>query len=313
MMQRDLKNFRFHMIVILCLNLSQFSVLSADLEDNIVILSSDMSDNNCQIAQNAFKETFCAETFDIDLGKKLVTEKQVLRLIRDIDPDLVYCIGSKAYLLAYKYLRNKNLILTSADDSLPIQLSENTFGVVNELHAETQLTFFRYFFPEVERIGVLYSERYNMEWVEQAKSDGNDIGIEIISRSISQPREINQALLELLPNVDVIWLISDPIVLAESESIENIFAQCDARMKSIFTNSAAFADFGAVMVISADIPTIGRQAAGMAKAILASTMSLDEQLHWPAGSSITLNMKKIDEYGVTLNIEALDSVNDLVQ
>ena len=304
---------RFHRIVIFCLILSQFSDRSAVFGDNIVIVSSDMLADDYQIAQNAFKETFGVRTFDIDLGEEWVTEKKAIQLVRNIDPDLVYCIGSRAYLLAEKYISNKNLILTSVISLQRFQLSENTFGVVNELSTETQLTFFRYFFPEIQRIGVLYSKKFNMEWLKQAKFDGNDIGVEVVGRSVSRSGEVNRALKELLLKVDAIWLTSDPIILAKTESIEDIFTQSDTMMKPILANNAMFADYGAVLMISADITTMGRQAAGIAKAILAHTMPLDERLHQPAGSSITLNMKKIDEYGLTLNIEALDSVNDLIQ
>jgi hypothetical protein len=42
-------------------------------------------------------------------------------------------------------------------------------------------------------------------------------------------------------------------------------------------------------------------------------MEIEEKVQHPAGSHIILNMKKVEEYGLNLNIEALDSVNEIVR
>ena len=116
----------------------------------------------------------------------------------------------------------------------------------------------------------------------------------------------------MLPKVDAVWLTSDPIVLANTDSIQTIFTQCELKKKSIFTYSSAFAEYGAVLMISADIPTIGRQAAELAKALL-DNGEPTERLLLPAGSCIALNLKKITQYGIALNKDALDSVNEFIQ
>ena len=66
------------------------------------------------------------------------------------------------------------------------------------------------------------------------------------------------------------------------------------------------------MVISPDIPTIGRQAAGLADEVMADE-EIEEKFQDPAGSAITLNMKVVEKYKLKLNEDALDSVNQLIK
>ena len=82
--------------------------------------------------------------------------------------------------------------------------------------------------------------------------------------------------------------------------------------KPIYTYDKAFADLGATLIMSADIPTMIRQSAEIVSNIL-EYLKIEEKAQNPAGSHIILNMKKVEEYGLNLNIEALDSVNEIVR
>ena len=86
----------------------------------------------------------------------------------------------------------------------------------------------------------------------------------------------------------------------------------DEMEKPVFSYDSAFASYGAVLMISADFPTIGRQAGSLAEEILANSQ-VDEKFQPPAGSSITLNLKKVEKYGISFNRDALDSVNEIIE
>jgi len=68
---------------------------------------------------------------------------------------------------------------------------------------------------------------------------------------------------------------------------------------------------GAILSISADKPTTGRQAALLTQSILEGNAK-ELSVTPPAGSSITLNMDKVRTYKIKLNEDALDSVNNIV-
>ena len=120
------------------------------------------------------------------------------------------------------------------------------------------------------------------------------------------------ALKKLLPKVDALWLIPDPIVISNIESVNKLFGQCQTAGKPIYTYDKAFAGLGATLIMSADIPTMIRQSAEIIFSIQ-EDRKIEEKVQNPAGSHIILNMKKVEEYGLNLNIEALDSVNEIVR
>ena len=284
----------------------------AQEQGSILIINSDMAVNRYLVAQIEFKSQLNVPQVVIDLGKKWADVSRVEDTILDKDPEVIYCIGSKAYLMAYRLAKDKNPIFSSTINWQRFPLTENTYGISNELPSGMQLLMYRYFFPGISKIGLLYSKKYNKEWLKTSVEDAEQVGIEVIGRAIGKPDQVESALEELLPRVDALWLISDPIVISSEKSVEQIFRQSDGMKKPVFAYNEAFAGYGAVMIISADIPTIGRQAAQLALRILAE-QEITEKVQNPAGSHIIANMKKTEEYGIELNVEALDSVNRIIK
>ncbi|MFQ5963506.1 MAG: ABC transporter substrate-binding protein [Candidatus Scalinduaceae bacterium] len=298
------------LLIMILLSLFNSEYLFA--RDSVIVLNSDMSIENYSLAHTEFKSMMVDLKDEIDLGSKWVNEKSIKKRIKKIDPDVIYCIGSKAYQMAYKFAKKKNLVFSLAINWRRLPMGKNTYGISNELHQGMQLMMHRYLFPDVNKIGVLYSKIYSEEWLNIAIENAKEVGIDIIGRHISESDDIESALDELLPEVDALWLTPDPIVISNVESVVKIFEQCEAVRKPVFAYNRTFANFGATLIMSADISTMGRQAAGIALDILANKKVI-ERVQNPAGSHIVLNLKKVDEYGINLNIEALESVNEIIR
>jgi len=278
----------------------------------LLIVNSDLSVRKYQLPQTAFRETVEDKTTQVDLGPRTVDKKRLAKTIRRHDPDLVYCIGTKAYMMVHEVDRNERIVLSSAINWRRLPLGPNTYGIANELPAGMQLTMFKYFLPSIRRIGVLYSKKFNREWLKQATKAASEMEVQIDGYAVGKFFNVGRGLKKLLPKVDALWLIADPGVLSNTKSVELIFAQCDAIKKPILAYNAAFARRGAVLAISPDTPTIGRQAAGLAEEILANE-PIDERFQTPAGSEITINLKAVQKCGLQLNEDALDSVNDIIK
>jgi putative ABC transport system substrate-binding protein len=116
-------------------------------------------------------------------------------------------------------------------------------------------------------------------------------------------------LSRLLPKVDALWVASDPVVLANEEAVRRVFAAADDARKPSFTYSSAFAEFGPTLIVAPDVPTIGRQAAGILKSLKPGS---PKEIQSPAGSEVTLNLRAVREYRLELNEEARDSVNRFI-
>lgn len=303
----------FHSTIMACIvAFSVYELHAGETAKKILILNSDMSVSNYSLAHTGFESKVTIPSDEIDLGNKSMDETKIKNTIHKMNPDIIYCVGSKAYLMAYELAENKNIVFTSIINWRRLPLGKKTYGVSAELLPSMQLTLYRYLFPNISKIGILYSKDYNKEWLEIAVKSAKEVGIDIIKKSINKEGDIESALGNILPKVDAIWLTPDPVVLSNTESTKQLFKQIDKAGKPVFAYSEAFADLGATLIISADIPTAGIQAAGIALDLL-SNQKVSERVQTPAGSHITLNLKNVGKYKIKLNEEALDSVNQIIQ
>lgn len=286
--------------------------LAADKEPKVLLINSDARVEKYKVAQEEFTSALSREVRAISLDDTKLKAADIENLLYDEYPDLVYCIGSKAYLVAHRFISEKDIVFSSMVNWQRLPVTRNTYGVSGELHSGMQMTLFRYIFPKVKKIGILYSEQYNSQWFDKTRAEAQDMGIEIIGRSISESKQTMNALQDLMPKIDAVWLISDPLIMGDKENLMELFKACGAKKLPVFSYQDILIDYGALLVVSVDEPTIGRQAAGIANEILA-VGKIDEKVQYPAGSHIILNLKRVKEYGLQYNEAALSAVNQIVE
>jgi len=298
--------------VFLCLSATGVSSVSRAAEAPVILLlNSDASVEKYRQPQEEFQKTLSLPLRLVDIGKKKWDTEDIEELLYDEEPDLIYCIGTRAFMMVQNNAGDTPVVFSSAIDWRRLPMTEHSYGVSNELHAGMELMLFRHIFPEVRTIGVLYSPQYTEEWFKDAKEQAEEIGYNIIGYDVSK-KNMLPTLQKLLPQVDAFWLISDPEVIPSKEELQQILEECDTRKIPVFSYHEAFAQYGVVLTVSVDTPTIGRQAAGLAMEVLAGNAPI-EHVQYPAGSHIILNMKKILEYDLPYNEDALESVNGIIE
>ena len=288
------------------------SVLSADEGPKIMVINSNAAVDKYKVAQEEFTRTISTPVVELDLGDRKWKIGEIEDILYDEYPDLVYCIGTKAYLLANRFISDRNIVFSSVINWRRLSLSKKTYGVSNELNPEMQITLYRYIFPGLKRIVVLYSSKYNKHWFNEAQKAGKEMGVEIIGRSLSKRRNTLPELKELLKEVDALWLISDPVVMSDKKTLIELFKQCDVSKIPILSYHDAFADYGAMVIVSVDNPTTGRQAAAISQEVLSKDV-VRKKVQLPAGSHIFFNLKKAEEYGLKYREMALSAVNRVIE
>ena len=296
----------------------QYQRILPSVPDNgVLIINTDKSVEKYAIIQREFEAELAElniKTTEIDFGGETWSAEVIQKKVASIQPYVVYTIGSKAYIQASAVIKNQPLLFSSMINWRRFSIGSNTYGIALELPAEMQLLMYSYLFPEIRTLGVLYSESHNSQWFDIAGSQAKEVGLSLYGKAIKNASEISPALNKLLSKVDALWLISDPIVLHDSNQVQQIFAEATTRKKPIFAYNTLFSQHGAVLTIAADIPTMGRQAANLVQNILErQPIDNEDKVQFPAGSHVTLNLKKVHEYGITINHAALSSVDKIIQ
>lgn len=281
----------------------------------ILILNSDAAVVKYATTEKEFQANLTLSHTSLDLGgdTRPVDAKQIQASIKQFAPNVIFCIGTKALAMAQKLPTKHKLVFSSIMNWRRLPLDENTYGISNDLHVGMQVNMLHYLFPGMQRIGILYSEQFNKEWVELATTEAANAGIKIIGYPLKDVNLLDTILEERLSDLEAIWLIADPVVLSDQSNVRKIFLSGEARKKPIFTYSDVFAPFGATMVLSVDLPTMARQAAMLAENLAKGLPPPKERVSDPAGSNIALNKHKIIRYNLTLNKKAMGAVNTFIE
>lgn len=304
----------FLLVLLFWLTAVPLTIAGNVAQAKILIVSSDDTVDKYRQVKDAFKLQITPHVeriidFDARLDEQGAT---LAKLIKDETPDLIYSIGSKAYQLAVQYGDDRPVLFSSVINWQRFGRQGNRYGVANELSLSQELSLLRYLLPGLNRVGVLYSPRFNDERIDEARNQVREMGLTLVEQPIAETDNLPERLAALLPRIDVLWLIADPGVLADRASVEHIFATSSAYKKPVYTYSEAFAKYGASLVVSADTPTMGRQAATLAQSIL-SHEPVKETVQTPAGSRITLNACQLGKLNAGYNADALDAVNQLLE
>lgn len=275
---------------------------------SVLVVNSDASVVKYLEVQAAFKDTLGAGSLtELDLNK--AGEPGLRRALTFNNPRIIYCIGGNAYKLAVELDRDRPKVLSTAINYEHLKPNPRTTRIIaNELPAGAQLTLFRHFFPKLRRVGVVYNAAINKQWFDQAVASGKEVGIEVIGRVVTRRSQVKDAIGFLAEKVDAFWLIPDPVVLDNIPTTRLYFELTDAAMKPVFTYSDVYVGLGPALVLSPDMPTIGRQAAEVVRDYAGAPL-----VSSPAGSEVTLNLQRVERYRLELNREALNSVNNLIR
>jgi len=296
--------------------LSSKAGLSSSLDTpNILIVNTNSRIDRYAIAEASFTESISDTKSNTDIRVlDLGTELHPLEILQDTlnehDYDAIYAIGAKA-LGSVDYIDpDMPVIFSSVLNWRRFHGQDNYYGIASEVAPKAQLTWFKYFFPEVKKVGVLHSVD-NLQLIQDARISANELSLTLIASDVKAEDSLEKKANTLLDQIDVLWLVSDPVVLATTGKAELLFELAHKKGIPVLSYNRFFDDLGALLSITADLPTTGRQAALMMKNVLAQHAN-KESVQFPAGSRISLNAAKAKAYGIVLNEDALDSVDELV-
>jgi putative tryptophan/tyrosine transport system substrate-binding protein len=274
-----------------------FDVHAADI---VVLKSSDVG--YYTQAVQGFRQALPAQAHIVEytLRDGGTDAREVGRSIRAGHPDLVLAVGLNAALAAKLEIPDLPvvfcLVLNPELHGLP---AGNMTGVLMKIPHQQQLESIKSVAPHARRIGVLYDERQQAATISAAKHQAKLLGLQLIGRAVTKRGEVSGALLALLPQIDLLWVLPDQTVVTDESLPFLLESAFDAKIP-LFGFSSTFVQRGALGAVVIDPLDAGIQSAQLAAAILRDPATGGMRIVQPNHPKLVLNLNTAEYLGLTL-------------
>jgi putative tryptophan/tyrosine transport system substrate-binding protein len=238
---------------------------------------------------------------EYNLNGQLTRGREIGKALRASAPDLVLAVGLKAALSAKLEIFDTPvvfcMVLNPGAYDLP---TANMTGIAVRAPPEAQLAALRSLMPDRQRIGVLYGGDQTGDFIQEAHNAAREQSMNLLSVSVLRQEDVSHALRELLPKIDVLWLIQDQVVVSESAIPLFLESSRKARVP-IFTFSSTLVQQGAVGALVLDPWAMGRQTARVSLMRLKDAGALAGVMVAPEHTQWALNVKSAQDLHITLS------------
>jgi putative ABC transport system substrate-binding protein len=218
--------------------------------------------------------------------------------LQRLDPAVVLAIGQKALQVARAATPERPIVfaMVLGAGAAP---SRTVTGVRLEVPANVQLEQLRHVAPSVKRIGVIYNPKTSGAFIEEALKAAGRVGLTLVSRPVTDPKEVRPALSDIAGAIDALWLMADPR-LVTAEMFNFLLGFTLERKIALFGFLDSFTQAGALASVAPDYQEIGRRAARLATEIANKPAGDRVPVPPPQDSpgALTVNMKTAKQLGV---------------
>lgn len=294
------------LVIALMLSLAvlQVSVQAEADAVSIIVLISKTSEEFSQTL-SAFKDDLTSQGINADyeifpLEGDPRRAAGAIQNIKKRDVHLVFTMGTYATEVAEQANLDVPIIAGMVLRPETIHNQKSATGVYLEHPVNTQLKWLKQFLPGVKKIGVLYNPEENEQRITQAKNEAHKLGLKIIAYKVQSPQEISIALKKLSTDVDVLWGISDAIVLTPQTAKHILLFSFRNRIPFVGLSSA-WVRAGAIYSLEWDYPDLGKQCSEMALRILRGEDVNSIPPAAPRKIRYALNMKTAERMKVNIS------------
>lgn len=268
-------------------------------------------------ARAGFKSTF--ENKDIVFLEEnaqgdIATAQLIVEGFKEKKVDLIYAIATPVAQAAYNTTKEIPIIISAVTDPLEAGLIEsweipntNVSGTSDMAPIKEQLELIKKIGIKGNTIGFIYnsSESNSEVQLKKLKIEAENIGYDIISKSITNLSELEQTLDLLLDETDMIYTPTDNLV---ASGINLITEKAKNKNKPIIGAEKAHVESGALYTCGVDYIELGKLSGNMANKVLAGEDISKMSIKIADNPEIVINKKVLEN----LNLEIDKSIEDSV-
>jgi len=225
-------------------------------------------------------------------------EVDVVRIVREDRPALILAVGDAA-LNATRQVRQTPVLAVMA---LAIHNGNgsrrNLTGIGMFAQPKQYLNLFKNI--KAHRIGVIHNPAKSGWYLQLARQTAAELGIELVVRTVSAPRDTVAQLATLTGNVDALWMLPDSTAVTR-ETTETYFSFGQQHKLPVVSFATGYLGLGAAAVCDIDRNALGHQAAAMATELLKGTDIASLPISFPTGVKIKTNPNTLKHLSLILN------------
>lgn len=226
--------------------------------------------------------------------------------------DVVLVIGSEALAAVQRLDGNPNVIAALAFDRAVADGGHVT-GVGLDFPIEKQLQLLRRILPDgVHRAGIVFSPAHNARQIQLIQEAGRAAGLEILTRPVTAPSEIPQALASLATTADVLWGVADDLVITP-ETARSILLFSLRNRVPLIGLSSAWVRAGALIALERDYADIGAQCAEQAARLLAGEPITAVRPEAPRRALYVINQRTAEQMNIRFSAETLRNAQEVLR
>jgi len=246
-------------------------------------------------------------------GNKKYVE-QTLEAIKQKNVNLVVVIGSMALESVVGKLDTPILFSMVIDyKKFGIDKYKNIAGISVVLPSESIFYNLKALIPNVSKVGIICSDKYFKEFLENDSKNLQTIGIELKPYFISSPNDFKNAFYSASKETDILWMVPDTVVLNK----DNISFFLQESLKSYIPNvvfSENFVIAGGFFSVSLSYPSIGSQLGIMVRKILEDKeIPSNIGIVPPVGTFTAINKKYLGKMKFSINEFMLGSIDKVIE
>ncbi len=216
-------------------------------------------------ALSGFKEFFPADIERIVLAQ--MENSDIESEISKRNPDLILAIGNEALRKVRDISTIPVIYCMVLHPEKIVQGRTNIAGVSMSIAPEKQLAALVSALPGTRKIGIIYDPDNTGDFVDTVEKISSRYCCSIIAEKISHPKDAPAALLNIIDEIDIFWMMPDLSVVTPL-TIDYIFDACLRKSKPVVSFAQKYVSLGAVLSIGIDAVDIGKQTAEIASTIL---------------------------------------------
>ena len=173
------------------------------------------------------------------------------------------------------------------------------------------LTLIKSIFSKIKNIGIIYSN-YTKDIIVDFKNSAKALNINIIPYKIRKNNLKDESFTDLLTKVDSVIIIPDPILLKKQTLVKRLFHNARKENVALFAYHKLFLKYGAILSISIDNPTTGRQIANMIQD-RKNQNNKNNTIQYPAGTKVIFNRKAALKQNIFFEKDILPLINEVIE